>query len=324
MRPLTPRPGLPDTDSLYVLPERKAKAVRREFPDTAEDWIADFGDLVRRCCDRWSLTLEGTAEAGLPINVVFFARQAGGEPVVLKVGHPHPELATEMIYLRRVSSPNLVTLIDADEGLGAILMKRILPGTLFRAVEADRADVALPVFGKLAKPEDSVPGLPTYRDWIDKAFRTCRARLAPSDDYLRHVDRAERLYTRFEGETTHLLHGDLHHENLLLDPEGGWVAIDPKGVIGPRIMECGRFMGNFIVDEVPDGDPGKTGEVLWRRCEVMATVMERGPAEVLAAGYIDLVLGTTWTVNAGGEGSVGRTLMPVFADRLNRTDFARV
>lgn len=29
-----------------------------------------------------------------------------------------------------------------------------------------------------------------------------------------------------------LLHGDLHHGNILSDGLGGWVAIDPKGVVG--------------------------------------------------------------------------------------------
>lgn len=31
-----------------------------------------------------------------------------------------------------------------------------------------------------------------------------------------------------------VLHGDLHHENVLRSG-GGWVAIDPNGVIGARI-----------------------------------------------------------------------------------------
>ncbi|WP_373298360.1 aminoglycoside phosphotransferase family protein [Paludibacterium paludis] len=29
-----------------------------------------------------------------------------------------------------------------------------------------------------------------------------------------------------------LLHGDLHHDNVLFDSSHGWLAIDPKGVIG--------------------------------------------------------------------------------------------
>lgn len=34
-----------------------------------------------------------------------------------------------------------------------------------------------------------------------------------------------------------LLHGDLHYANILLSDQQGWLAIDPKGVIGEREYE---------------------------------------------------------------------------------------
>lgn len=47
----------------------------------------------------------------------------------------------------------------------------------------------------------------------------------------------------------HLLHGDLHCDNILLD-ENSWVAIDPKGVIGPAIFEVFAF----IIDVEKDAE----------------------------------------------------------------------
>jgi streptomycin 6-kinase len=44
-----------------------------------------------------------------------------------------------------------------------------------------------------------------------------------------------------------VLHGDLHHENILRS-DGGWVAIDPKGVIGEREYETGAFIRNRGAD----------------------------------------------------------------------------
>jgi len=39
-------------------------------------------------------------------------------------------------------------------------------------------------------------------------------------------------------ESTHmLLHGDLHHFNVLNCPNRGWLSIDPKGIWGPRVYE---------------------------------------------------------------------------------------
>lgn len=42
-----------------------------------------------------------------------------------------------------------------------------------------------------------------------------------------------------------MLHSDLHHENIL-SSERGWLAIDPKGVLGKREFEVTAFMRNPI------------------------------------------------------------------------------
>ena len=39
------------------------------------------------------------------------------------------------------------------------------------------------------------------------------------------------------------LHGDLHHDNVL-DAQRGWLAIDPKGVIGDRAYEVANLLRN--------------------------------------------------------------------------------
>jgi streptomycin 6-kinase len=41
-----------------------------------------------------------------------------------------------------------------------------------------------------------------------------------------------------------LLHGDLHYENVLLSPERGWVAIDPKGLIGELTFDLANTFYN--------------------------------------------------------------------------------
>ena len=40
-----------------------------------------------------------------------------------------------------------------------------------------------------------------------------------------------------------LLHGDLHHDNILLG-KGGYYAIDPKGVVGSAVFDIPRFILN--------------------------------------------------------------------------------
>ncbi|WP_425499095.1 aminoglycoside phosphotransferase family protein [Hoeflea poritis] len=43
---------------------------------------------------------------------------------------------------------------------------------------------------------------------------------------------------------SHVLHGDLHHGNILHFGPRGWLAIDPKGIIGERSFEYCCLFGN--------------------------------------------------------------------------------
>lgn len=50
-----------------------------------------------------------------------------------------------------------------------------------------------------------------------------------------------------------LLHGDLHHDNILLGENNQYRIIDPKGVIGDPIFDIPRFILNefYGLDDVP-------------------------------------------------------------------------
>ena len=41
-----------------------------------------------------------------------------------------------------------------------------------------------------------------------------------------------------------MLHGDMHHYNVLRDQRGGWLAIDPKGLAGDRCFDVCQFFRN--------------------------------------------------------------------------------
>src|SRR5690606_26100930 len=42
------------------------------------------------------------------------------------------------------------------------------------------------------------------------------------------------------------LHGDLHHDNIIGDGHGGWLAIDPHGLIGDPVYDVANIFGNPI------------------------------------------------------------------------------
>jgi streptomycin 6-kinase len=91
-----------------------------------------------------------------------------------------------------------------------------------------------------------------------------------------------------------LLHGDLHHDNILLHDSRDYIVVDPKGVIGPRLFECGRFVHNFFEDR---HHSMSVESILTQR--IAALQGEYSEDENLMVGYVDLVLASSWSRNGG-------------------------
>lgn len=93
-------------------------------------------------------------------------------------------------------------------------------------------------------------------------------------------------------ETPHarvLLHGDLHHYNVLLHG-GRWCSIDPKGVVGDPAFEPSAFLRNPY-DRFPDEDLS----VMQReRIAIFAKELDLDPWRIWAWGLVANVLGCSW------------------------------
>ena len=66
-----------------------------------------------------------------------------------------------------------------------------------------------------------------------------------------------------------LLHGDLQHYNVLFDNERGWVAIDPKGVVGEWEYEVGPLLRNPVEQPELFANPA----IINRRLELLTTLL---------------------------------------------------
>src|SRR5690606_5307103 len=89
---------------------------------------------------------------------------------------------------------------------------------------------------------------PSVADWAGDGMRELRARFGggagPFPAQL--VERAETLFDELLGSEDEwvVLHGDLHHYNILTAPREPWLAIDPKGVIAVPAFEASAFVRN--------------------------------------------------------------------------------
>ena len=188
---------------------------------------------------------------------------------------------------------------------GASLLERAVPGRrlsdLIRDGRDDEATVILcDVTAALHRPD--VPaadvGFRTVVDWGQGFDRYRRSGDAAVPLWL--VDRAAAVFDEMAAsqEAPRLLHGDLHHFNVLLDAERGWVAIDPKGVIGEPAYEFGAALRNPWGDGF-DRAVCASPAVADRRSRIIAERLGVDQRRVLAWGFAQAVLSAVWSREDG-------------------------
>jgi streptomycin 6-kinase len=91
------------------------------------------------------------------------------------------------------------------------------------------------------------------------------------------------------------LHGDLHHDNVLDGGERGWLAIDPKGLIGERGFDYANIVCN--PDIATAGAPG----VLMRRAAIIAAEAGLEPRRYLSWVLAYAGLSASWTLGEGAD-----------------------
>jgi len=89
-----------------------------------------------------------------------------------------------------------------------------------------------------------------------------------------------------------LLHGDLHHDNLL-KRGSEWIAIDPKGFIGDPVFELAAFLCNPIPELLQERNPK---EILIERIKSCATHFNLTEQRIYDWLYVKSVLCWAWSL----------------------------
>ncbi|MFZ5826372.1 MAG: aminoglycoside phosphotransferase family protein, partial [Bacillota bacterium] len=229
------------------IPEQFQQKMVRSFGERGSAWLAHLPHIYERAVRKWSLT-NCSLSPEIFYNLICFGDSPDFGPVVLKIGMPHRELFTEIQALRLYGGRHICACHDADPELGALLLERVVPGTDLTHVAShrERSLVGAGLMARLPVPLAEGHGFPAYSALLQEAFRWVRAENRAGVAMLALVETAEALFREVEeeGGPAVLLHGDLHHKNILRDRQGGWRAIDPKGIAGVAVMETARFIQN--------------------------------------------------------------------------------
>ena len=113
----------------------------------------------------------------------------------------------------------------------------------------------------------------------------------------RLFEQAERLFSELlaSNETPVLLHGDLHHFNILSSGRERWLAIDPKGLVGEAEYELAAFLRNRLISRP---QPRK---VLARRVDQFVAELGFDRKRIVGWAQAGAVLSATWGHDGQGR-----------------------
>jgi len=223
------------------------------------EWLARLPRLVRECAELWSLDVGEPLEPG-HISLVLPATTADGTDVVLKLNFPEPESEHEAEALEHWSGEGAVRLLEHDPARRALLLERCRPGTELWSVAEEPADaIAAGVLRTLWRP---APREHRYRllageaeRWADELPGRWERLRRPFEEALlaAAVTRARELGAD-QGEPV-VLHQDFHGGNVLLS-DRGWLAIDPKPLVGEREFDLASYLRDRRDELARDPDAG--------------------------------------------------------------------
>lgn len=252
---------------------------------------------IPRFAKHWNLVLDGPP-IETPCAVVAFGWRHI-EPVALKVFNPATCEDGGAAALTHFNGRGSVRLLDRFEN--ALLLERALAGeSLTSRVLSGRDDEATSilcsVMGRLhAIGPAATDQFATVQVW-GEAFERSRE-LAKAYISANWLDRAQGLHQELAAsQDSHvLLHGDLHHDNVVRDAVRGWVAIDPMGVLGEPAYETGAALRNPTLDVGLYAQPA----IIGRRARVFSERLGLDLKRVLGWCFAQAVLSAIWSLEDG-------------------------
>ncbi|MGF3103540.1 aminoglycoside phosphotransferase family protein [Rossellomorea sp. DUT-2] len=301
-----------------MIPTDFRSKMQTMYGESGEGWISNVEELMVILEDRLRLTYD--EPFSLSYNFVVPVRMDQERTGVLKIGYPNNDFSNEFHALQDFQGRGMVEVLDFNKEEGWILLDRLTPGISLHSVE-DEEEV-LQVFAHVAhrlwhKPVSHHP-YPTVQYW-SKGIGRLRERYnggsgpIPAD----LVSKAEKLFPELLSTSTDffLLHGDLHHGNILYSESSGWTAIDPKGLIGEREYDCIQFtLNEWSKWDIPI-------ELLRYRIKTMASLLSLSYERLIRYGFCHSVLSACWSVEDGMDGwKTGVSVARLFEELVNELD----
>ena len=142
-------------------------------------------------------------------------------------------------------------------------------------------------------PTELMPLKIWLRDLFKKAEEDRRTGI--HSIYMRAASTADSLFA--EPYDICVLHGDIHHENIRHSSQRGWLAFDPKGLIGERTYDAANTLCNPV--DMPELVENEVR--LMKNAEILAQKLMIDRTRILDFVFVYVCLSASWRLYDGQD-----------------------
>ncbi len=264
--------------------------IRSIYGETGERWLNELPNYIELLSSEWQFHFQNPL-SDLSYSFVGLVRMdVTGNTAIIKMVPGEGSLVSEVKWLNSIAK-GAPTVYSFHEKLNAYLMEHLEPGkSLKQLVKAGEGDKATRIICQAIRDLQSQQHTEFAFQHVSELAKALPILKGRYDAKL--LSQAQSWFhdLTLDRKEDKLLHGDLHHDNIL-SSDAGWKVIDPHGYVGDPAAEVGAMIRNPF-DCFPK--ERALSKVIERRLSIMADELPFDAQRIKAWAFCMTVLSAAW------------------------------
>ena len=278
------------------LSELFIKNIHATYGEEGKIWLSTLADHLEQLSLQWNFQMIRPVQ-DISYNFVAVVKLSSGL-AILKTAPPAARLMAEAEWLK-AHKKSVPAILQMDKDRNAFLMEKLEPGTSLKYLVKEGADEkATRILSQVILDLQSADTLHQMNYQHISEHCSSLAFLRGHIDAAL-IDCAETLFKGLCADCSNdiVLHGDLHHDNIL-QSDTSWNVIDPHGYLGDPCAEVGTMIFNPL-DCFPKQRPIQN--IIKSRLNILAEMLPYDKERIKAWALCLTLRSAAWDIEGFGR-----------------------
>lgn len=270
--------------------------VKAVYGEAGARWLVELPRHLNALVERWNIQSLQPLD-NLSYHFVARVKLASGLVAILKTAPKQAPLMAEAEWLQ-THKKRVPIVLQVDRDLNAFLMEKCEPGVSLKSFVQKDDEKASRILAEVILDLQSVNAKHvTPYQHISEHISTYSYLHGHIDQEI--IDHAKALFSELCKDRSQdiVLHGDLHHDNIL-QHDDSWYVIDPHGSIGHPCAEIGPMIFNPL-DNFPGHLP--VSRIIERRLQILADCLPFDLARIKDWAFCLALRSAAWDIEGFGK-----------------------